>query len=492
MGTINYTITSTFGYVNSTGTIIGPAIYFKTIFDFQSNMSSFIVADSKILSVSTITAFTCFPNQYSDAQTVYFYNNGVAPLTITSLLFTADQAIPKIDYGPGWGAISTTIEPGGSKYIDLSYKGTDVLGNFYNSITIGSNNDEGLVRIPTQQNVGYGFDWIYTPAYVTATIVDIGQPLEQTFLLQPTAASRANGLGIETFGVSSQHNGGWQVIDYSILNQIGHIKVRFDPDIVNNTNTSYIQTLTVTVNGITKSIVNTATVSITTSNYVHLVDWLSPASPHNSVIGISYNIENLEKVLTIGVGMGGDGTPIYDQGGSTLLDMDMIGIGAGTLDFPYAHWAEVYRIENLGSGTSRTILVGQRDVDGEYIYKVKSTEGLSYGEYFGAGSTRGSMFTINDDGTGNLSIVINSLRETSGDQDFDDTLANLTRAFHYYSEADTGSRIINLPQYPIDTAPSTGTVKAPYNETRTRLFRGFTGIGNTWTTVTSLVSIPQS
>lgn len=189
MGTINYTITSTFGYVNSTGTIIGPAIYFKTIFDFQSNMSSFIVADSKILSVSTITAFTCFPNQYSDAQTVYFYNNGVAPLTITSLLFTADQAIPKIDYGPGWGAISTTIEPGGSKYIDLSYKGTDVLGNFYNSITIGSNNDEGLVRIPTQQNVGYGFDWIYTPAYVTATIVDIGQPLEQTFLLQPTAAS---------------------------------------------------------------------------------------------------------------------------------------------------------------------------------------------------------------------------------------------------------------------------------------------------------------
>lgn len=490
MPVLNLVITSTVGYVNSTGTIVGPVTYFGTIFDFQSNLSQFLIANSKILSVSTITSFTCFPNQYSDIQTVYFYNIGVAPLTITSLLFTADQAIPKVDYGPGWGAISTSIEPGGSKYFDLSYKGTDVLGNFYNSIVIGSNNDEGLVRIPTQQNVGYGFDWVYTPTFISESIAEIGQPIEKTFLVQPNANSRANGLSIENFSVSDQHSGGWQVIDYNLLNQIGHIKVRFDPDIVNNTGTSYVQTLTVAVNGITKSIVNTATVNINTSNYTHLIDWLGPVGPHNSIVGISYNIENSEKVLTIGVGAGGDGTPVYDQGGSSLIDIEMLGIGSNTLDYPYAHWAEVYRIENIGSGTARTTLVGQKNADGDYIYKVKETAGLSYGEYFGAGSTRGSMFTVIDDGTGNLNITINSLRETLGNQEFDDTLLNLTRAFHYYSEADTGTRITNLPQYPIDTAPSTGTVKAPYNENRTRLFRGFSGYGNTWTTVTSLVSIP--
>ena len=80
MGAINYTITSTFGYVNSTGTIIGPVTYFKTIFDFQSNQSDFVATTSKLLAVSTVTAFTCFPNQYSDAQTVYFYNNEIQPM----------------------------------------------------------------------------------------------------------------------------------------------------------------------------------------------------------------------------------------------------------------------------------------------------------------------------------------------------------------------------------------------------------------------------
>lgn len=492
MGAINYTITSTFGYVNSTGTIIGPVTYFKTIFDFQSNQSDFVVTTSKLLAVSTVTAFTCFPNQYSDAQTVYFYNNGVSPLTITSLLFTADQAIPRVEYGPGWGAISTTIEPGGSKYFDLSYKGTEVLGNFYNSITIGSNNDEGLVRIPTQQNVGYGFDWIYTPSYIQETVTEIGQAVEKTFLIQPNSISLRNNLLIENFYVADVHSGGWQVIDYSVLNQIGHLKVRFDPDIVNNVNTSYIQTLTVIVNGISKDIVNTATVNISSSSYLPLVEWLSPIASHNSVIGLSYNIDNNSKVLTIGVGMGGDETPVYDQGGSSLLNIDMLGIGSATLDYPHAHWAEVYRIEDLGSGTARTVLVGQKNLDGDYIYKVKTTEALNYGDYFGAGSTKGSMFTVQDDGNGNLTVNINSLRELSGEQEFDDTLKNLTRAFHYYSEADTGTRIINLPQYPLDTLPSTGTVKAPYNETRTKLFRGFSGYGNTWTTVTSLVSIPQN
>ncbi|NBO99883.1 MAG: hypothetical protein EBU90_07110 [Proteobacteria bacterium] len=490
MGSINVTITSTFGYVNSTGTIIGPTTYFKTIFDFQSSSTGFLINDSKLLAVSTITPFTCFPNQDSEIQTVYFYNNGVAPLTITSLLFTADSAIPQITYGPGWGSISTTIDPGVSKYFDLSYRGTDLLGDFYNSITIGSNNDQGIIRLATQQTVAYGFNWNYSPGALSEGVTEIGQPIEHTFLISPDSKSLANGLLINTFGVSDQHSGGWEVVDYAVLNQLGHIKVRFDPDKVANATGTYVQTLTVYVNGIMKTIENTATVNITFTNYLHLIDWVSPIASSNSVIGLSYDIENNEKCLKIGVGLGGDGTPVYDQGGAGLLDIGMLGINADTLDYPYAHWAEVYRVEGLGSGTSRTMSIGKRDQDGEYVYKVKSTDGLNYGDYFGNGSAKGSMFTVVDDGTGNLLISINGLREISGSQDFDDTLHNLSRAFYYYSEADTGTRYTNLPQYPIDTSPSTGTVKSPYNETRTRIFRGFTGNGNTWTTATSLVTIP--
>jgi len=490
MSAINVTITSTFGFVNSTGTIIGPRTYFQTIFDFQSSSTDFIIADSKLLSVTTLTPFVCFPGQYSDIQTVYFYNNGNAALTITSFLFTAESAIPRITYGPGWGSISTTIEPGSSKYIDLSYKGSEQLGEFNNSITIGSNNDEGIVRLSTRQSVGYGFDWEYVPQGINQGIVEIGQPIEQTFLIAPNDKSLEFGLLIENISATAVHSGGWQIIDTSIKNQLGHVKVRFDPDIVANVTGTYVQTLTVYVNGISKDIVNTATVNINTATYLHLVDWLSPIATANSVIGISYDRQNNEKVITVGVGLGGDGTPIYDQGGSVLLDIANLGIGSGTQDYPFAHWAEVYQVKNLGSGTVQMLNLGAKDADGEFIYKVKTTDNLNYGDYFGNGSSKGSMFSLIDDGNGNLTLAINSLRELSGDQDFDDTLKNLTRAFHYYSEADTGTRYTNLPQYPIDSSPSTGTVKAPYNETRTRIFRGFSGYVNTWTTATSLVTIP--
>lgn len=497
MATISVAITSTMGYVKSTGTIVGAGVLIGNILDFQNNAVLLGEPQTKVLVIESqstgypIGTFNCYPNQYSDSQKILFKNSGTTSMVITSVLFSADGAVPRIEYGPGWGSISTTIEPGAEKYFNLSYKGNETFGDYFNYILVGSDNDEGNIRVNTLQNVSYGFDWVIDPANLVDTIVEIGESIEQTFLITPTQRNIDYGSIITSLGATSTHTGGWKLIDSSIINEIGHVKVRFDPDIVNNVNTSYEQTVVITVNGVTKNIVNTATVLINTSTYRHLIDWLGPASSHNSVIGISYDRKNSEKVLTIGVGLGGDGTPIYDQGGASLLDIDMLGIGADTLDYPYAHWAEVYEFRNLGSGTNRTMISGLRNADGDPVYQVKTTGGINYSYYFGNGNSKGSMFTIFDDGQGNLNINLNGLRELSGDNEFDDTLKNLTRAFHYYSEADTGTRYTNLPQYPIDTPPSTGTVKAPYNETRTRIFRGFTGIGNTWTTSTSLVSIPS-
>lgn len=497
MASINVVITSTIGYVKSTGTIVSAGVLIGNILDFQNNASILPDSPTKVLRIESETTgfpigtFYCYPNQISDAQKIIFANSGTTSMVITSLLFSADNAVPNIEYGPGWGSISTTLEPSSSKYINLRYRGLDSFGDFINSITVGSDNDEGLLRISTQQNVSYGFDWVVEPGSVNETIDEIGEPLERTFFITPTQRNIDFGAIINTLGVTSTHTGGWSVVNSSILNDIGHIKVRFDPDIVNNVSTSYEQTLVVVVNGIVKNIVNTATVAINTASYIHLVDWLSPISSHNSVIGMSYDVLNGQKVLTVGVGLGGDGTPIYDEGGAILLDLNMLGIYGHTLDYPFAHWAEVYQFRNLGTGTGRVMVSGLKNADGDYVYKVKETDTLPYGEYFGNGGGKGSMFTIIDDGVGNLAITLNSLRDYYGDQDFDETLDNLSRAFYYYSEADTGTRFTNLPQYPIDTSPSTGTVLAPYYETRTRIFRGFTGYGNTWTTATSLVNIPR-
>jgi len=497
MPTINVIITSTMGFVKSTNAIVSPNVLVGSLLNFQGQSTSTIgEPQTKVLSIESETSgypipvFNCYPGQDSDSQKILFKNSGTTSLVVTSVLFSSEGATPKIEYGPGWGAVGTTISPGTNKYFNLRYNGGGSFGNFINFITVNSDNDQGSIKIPTRQNISYGFNWVSTPSNYNETITEIGKSIETTFLINPDSRSTANGDIITQLSATSTHSGGWKILDTGILNGVGHVKVRFDADYVANTNI-YSQSLVVTVNGITKNITNYATVIVSTGSYRHFIDWLSPISTHNSVVGISYDLVDAKRILTIGVGMGGDGTPQYDQGGSLLLDMKNLGIGAASQDPPFAHWAEVYQFYNLGTGTARTMVSGLKNLDGEYYYKVKTSDYYNYGDYFGNGTARGSMFTVYDDGTGNLSISLNGIREYSTDANFNMTLDNLSRSFHYYSQTDTGTRFNNLPQYPIDSSPSTGTVKTPITETRTRIFRGFSGIGNTWTTVTSIVSIPN-
>jgi hypothetical protein len=185
-----------------------------------------------------------------------------------------------------------------------------------------------------------------------------------------------------------------------------------------------------------------------------------------------------EKTLTIGVGMGGDGSPEYDAGGEIYLDMRNIGIGGDNMDNPYIYWAEAYRFRNLGTGTAKTYLSGAKDDDRVYLYQGKFTEERNYSYYFGSERSFGSMFIVQDDGLGNIVVSLNNLREHSEDEEFNVTLDNLTRVFHYYSEKDIGGRIVNLVQYPITgailppTTPNTTSTLTPPGETSTNLFRG--------------------
>lgn len=205
---------------------------------------------------------------------------------------------------------------------------------------------------------------------------------------------------------------------------------------------------------------------------------MSPIAYHNSVIGISYDVIDGEKTLTIAVGTGGDGSPDYDAGGEIYLDMRNIGIGGDNMDNPYIYWAEAYRFRNLGTGTAKTYLSGTKNADGVYLYQEKFTEERNYSYYFGSERSFGSMFIVQDDGLGNITVTLNNLREYSEDEEFNVTLDNLTRAFHYYSEKDIGERIVNLVQYPIvgalipPTEPNTTSTVTPPGETRTNLFRG--------------------
>jgi hypothetical protein len=263
---------------------------------------------------------------------------------------------------------------------------------------------------------------------------------------------------------------GWSVLGQGSASD--QLLVRFDNNTVNNVTTG-VYTSTILISGIyggltgSKSTVNTANIVIDADRFKNLGYWISPASSYNSIIGVSYDLINNEKFLTIGVGVGADNTPTYDAGGSAYASIITLGIKAGPLavrNNSYFGWANVWRFPITGVATT---LLSNASNSAGYIYKEKTTTGLDYEYYFGSDSSNGCMFIVEHDGEGNISVLMNNLRELSGDPTFDATLDNLTRAFYYYSEADsiryTGPYAQPVASYPPILA----------YENQTNVFKGF-------------------
>jgi hypothetical protein len=294
------------------------------------------------------------------------------------------------------------------------------------------------------------------------------------------------------FTVSLTESPGW-----SFTTGTNSVNLFWDPDYVNNisTTTPYTSVLSISVPGTEiTTVTNSALVDIT-GVYKNLSTWLSPIAGNNSMIGVSLDMFDGVETLTIGVGAGGDGTPIYANGGSVFAVLNNLNFRAASIDTPYPYWATVCNIPLTGPGT---YLSGALRDDGLPLYIRKTTPGLNYADYFGFDQSEGSIFIVDYDGYDAITIRINNLRDLSGNPDFDGTLQNLTRAFHYYSEKDSPGRYNNLPQYPFPSQGvsvlSTATTPLPLGETRTYLFRGFTAnhstATSTWSVDVGLVPFP--
>lgn len=136
---------------------------------------------------------------------------------------------------------------------------------------------------------------------------------------------------------------------------------------------------------------------------------------------------------------------------------------------PYQYWNEVYRIP-LTQGASTYY---------SYDYCIKAygiEDGTRYGDHYGtagAENTR-SMFTVVDDGSGNLTVSMNTFAVATGSSYEDKTMANLPYSVYYYTNL---SAIVRYTQ-----------LGGPEGDgTQTRQFLGFNSDG---TVRTSLVIYP--
>jgi len=501
---VNLNVGSEFGFKRPA---FAPVPIMETIKTFDMTTAipgSLANVSSRVVTISSPTDFEFPLGNTSTLQVLATYGTGTNEvlkawtlpfkqnITISNVGNAAITVFPRFPYRPTFSipppifgqpgtypvlhsAVgSYTLAAGASQNIELAYYGTDI-GDFTSYLTIETTAGISTVTLFTNQIVLD--ETVEVRASTTTFIVnttELGKSVTETIFLTPVF----NGIPDTDYPLnivtSLAGDPGWEVTTGS-----NSVSITWDPDLVNNANstTPYTSVLTISALSDIISVTNSSTVNIDYTQYKNLSTWISPAASYNSVVGVSFDIFAGVKTLTIGVGAGGDGTPIYAAGGAAFAVLRNLAIGTATIEQPYPYWSTVYSIPLVSAGTYRS---GEIGGDGFPMYMRKTTEGLNYADYFGYEQSVGSMFVVEYDGYGTVNININNLRELSGDAEFDITMENLTRAFHYYSAIDYPTRY-----YQLET-PQPGDL-------RTQLFRGFEATSfspETWVVNTNLVPFP--
>lgn len=487
------TITSAVGFRRPEYTIQAPKPIMTTTFTLNGDtFPDPALGTIKVLTASTPVDFLLYPGGTSDPQEIYLTNSGNADIELTApyIRQSRNGGLEAELGGPLADADPKIIPAGSTGTFTLAYSGIES-GEFSNWIVITSDADNPFLKILTSQTVFDSTYFYVNPGSITDEINDPISYRDYNFEIIPTV----NGEPDTTAEISvtgTITGNGWEVINEGI-NSIGaRLKLS------SFSTATYNAVLSIAGVGATFNVPLSVDVDIDfeTEN-LHYTSWTSPISSDNSIIAVSIDRVADQNILTIGVGLGGDGTPVYANGGSMWNDIDALGhLGGDILLTPYVGWAEGYRFPLLADGTDRTYLSGATDADGNYLYKRKFTETLNYGDYFGTDESERTMFIVENRGNGDIRIFLNELREYSGNEDFDKTLYNLTRAFDYYSESDVGGRITNLVQYPFNSSTvytaNTSTTPLPPGETRTNQFIGFDLESTaTWVVATTYVDFSK-
>jgi hypothetical protein len=417
-------------------------------------------------------------------QTLYISNVGTTDVNITGVLQNFPQ--PDATVAVFHSTTTMTISPGNTGTVILGYYGSTP-GEFSSFLVVQSDWGAGNYRVRTSSQVQETYDIDINRINPTGDITTasaFGQQLFLDYSVTPIINLIPRDdvtvpLSIVVESEGSAFSAG--PIDGN------NFKVKFRAQNVNNVNGLYTATVTVYSQSAVNTVTSYVNLDIDYARFANLGTWISAAAPDNSVVGMSYDIIDNQRTLTIGVGVGGDSTPELSEGGLPFVTTGTLSFIGTYTDYPYAGWATVYRIPLTGE--PRRYLSGVKDSNGVYQYRVKPErleqgQGLypetdtEYDRYFGVETSPGSMFIVDDDGAGNLTIALNQLQtELTEIAGFNRTLKNLTRSFHYYSSVDDPARYTQLNPGPI----LDGTV--------TRLFYGF---DNSGTVLTSIVSLPAA
>jgi hypothetical protein len=295
---INVTITITSTSGNDFG-VIG------SIFDYVSTDVSTIAPGGLLApSPSLLNADVTSPpisriNLYGNTPaTVNFAltnNNNTTPANISEpIIFVRDFWKPALGFS--YHLDSTVIPPTSADNASITYQNNSTVGGLYSN-KIEVNTDLNNLSISTEVFAYFGI--VVTPGSITETIY---KPTYHNFTVAGYGGRLTHwDVSVATPGFVFDVPNSRLFIDTSVLpnGNITDTAVFTGYDDANETATQSVPL------DITLDILD-----------IHLGHWLSPQNAYNGVIGMSYDIINGTKYLTIGFGWGANGTQELYAGGS--------------------------------------------------------------------------------------------------------------------------------------------------------------------------------
>lgn len=341
-----------------------------------------------------IPIFSFATETTSTNRTIILRNNSTQTCNISNISLT----------GYTTGTVSTStmvIAPHTSNSFSLNYSGNKA-GYYRGFVRILSNVNN--LTLFTEINIGG-----VTPTHLTLTTTT-NDLIVQDFIVDH-AGGQYRDFIIAPF-TSPQYS--YELIS-SGLYEAGGFRVTFNPHgLPNGMHTENVQVTVLPLDTALDSVTISVPINITTNIDNHEIGhWISAKGNNKDVIGFSYGYIGGHKYITVGVGSVALSSPSLAQLRS---------------ENTFSTWQEVFRIP-LGNNVADIFHVGEYQ-----IYGPAST--LSH--YFGVGNALRSVCSIKDDGCGNLSIVMNTLREYADNVSIQSTLDGLVNSFYYYDE--TSSR----------------------------------------------------
>jgi len=408
------------------------------------------------LSPLPIPAFQ-FPVNGSQTQTMTLGNATGADITVSSISLT----------GYAHGSVnptSLTVPNGTNRTFDITYTGS--ASGIYSGNLVLVTTDYGTVTVPTAIDVGINISLTPSASVLNTTINNNVTPVQTGFY-----TVSAEGTDATTYSITLSGDAGFDALGQGSssisggqLNPSGTpFCLNFNP--VGQSNGTYSVAATINVGG--ASITLTWNVTISVSAPRNLGTWISSLGAYNAVLGLSYDIIQGSKCVTVGIG---SNPALVDNGQNSPNIIELSGTSGS-----FASWQEVYRIP-LTNGAYTYYPTG--------LYLVQKSSpwpgevaGFTMGGSFGSGASQGSICTITDDGNGNLSILLNSLYSP----DYNDTTVyqtqiDLQSCFNYYDGV--AYRYTQLESGPV-------------NGYQTHCFSGFDSNGVVQTTLVS-ANFPSS